>query len=272
MVRVIGEDQVVAEADRLVANTEAEARQLVELCEADPLRTVAIPPGVDLERFRPGDRQASRAALGLAPDAVVLAFVGRIQPLKAPDVLLRAAAELLRRDPSLRERLVVLIAGGPSGSGLTEPTSLHRLADSLGIPDVMRFLPPQGEGLADVYRAADVVAVPSHNESFGLVALEAQACGTPVVAARVGGLPVAVADGRSGLLVPGHGSGQWADALARVALQPRRRDELAAGAVVHAREFSWDRTTDALLDTYADAADQFTARMRRSALAGIIDG
>ncbi|MEK6442899.1 D-inositol-3-phosphate glycosyltransferase [Pseudonocardia sp. T1-2H] len=271
MVRVIGEDQVVAEADRLVANTEAEARQLVELCGADPLRTVAVPPGVDLDRFQPGDRLASRAALGLAPDAVVLAFVGRIQPLKAPDVLLRAAAELLHRDPSLRDRLVVLIVGGPSGSGLTEPTSLHRLADSLGITDVMRFLPPQGEGLADVYRAADVVAVPSHNESFGLVALEAQACGTPVVAARVGGLPVAVADGRSGLLVPGHGSGQWADALARVALAPRRRDELALGAVVHAREFSWDRTTDALLDTYAGAADEFTARMRRSALAGIVD-
>jgi D-inositol-3-phosphate glycosyltransferase len=271
MVRVIGEDQVVAEADRLVANTEAEARQLVELCDADPLRTVAVPPGVDLDRFRPGDRLASRAALGLAPDAVVLAFVGRIQPLKAPDVLLRAAAELLHRDPSLRDRLVVLIVGGPSGSGLTEPTSLHRLADSLGITDVMRFLPPQGEGLADVYRAADVVAVPSHNESFGLVALEAQACGTPVVAARVGGLPVAVAHGRSGLLVPGHGSGQWADALARVALAPRRRDELALGAVVHAREFSWDRTTDALLDTYAGAADEFTARMRRSALAGIVD-
>jgi D-inositol-3-phosphate glycosyltransferase len=271
MVRVIGEDQVVAEADRLVANTEAEARQLVELCDADPLRTVAVPPGVDLDRFRPGDRLASRAALGLAPDAVVLAFVGRIQPLKAPDVLLRAAAELLYRDPSLRDRLVVLIVGGPSGSGLTEPTSLHRLADSLGITGVMRFLPPQGEGLADVYRAADVVAVPSHNESFGLVALEAQACGTPVVAARVGGLPVAVAHGRSGLLVPGHGSGQWADALARVALAPRRRDELALGAVVHAREFSWDRTTDALLDTYAGAADEFTARMRRSALAGIVD-
>ncbi|MCW0213848.1 MAG: D-inositol-3-phosphate glycosyltransferase [Pseudonocardia sp.] len=272
MVRVIGEDQVVAEADRLVANTEAEARQLVELCGADPVRTVAIPPGVDLERFRPGDRQASRAALGLAPDAVVLTFVGRIQPLKAPDVLLRAAAELLHRDPALRERLVVLIAGGPSGSGLTEPSALHRLADSLGITDVMRFLPPQGAGLTDVYRAADVVAVPSHNESFGLVALEAQACGTPVVAARVGGLPVAVADGRSGLLVPGHGSGQWADALARVALSPRRREELAAGAVVHAREFSWDRTTDALLDTYAGAAEEYTARMRGSALAGIIEG
>ncbi|NMH98040.1 D-inositol-3-phosphate glycosyltransferase [Pseudonocardia sp. K10HN5] len=285
-VRVIGEDQVVAEADRLIGNTEIETRQLVELYGADPWRTVTIPPGVDLDRFRPGDRAAARAALGIAPDAVVLAFVGRIQPLKAPDVLLRAAAELLRREPPLRSRLVVLVAGGPSGSGLAEPTALQSLGDSLGLggaDGVLRFLPPQsGDGLVDVYRAADVVTVPSHNESFGLVALEAQACGTPVVAARVGGLPVAVADGSSGLLVPGHGAGEWADALARVALVPARRDELGAGAVEHARGFSWDRTTDALLATYADAGAEFVARQERlstgeapalqgGALAGMID-
>ncbi|MBW0088994.1 D-inositol-3-phosphate glycosyltransferase [Pseudonocardia sp. KRD-184] len=258
MVRVIGEDQVVAEADRLIGNTESEARELVELYGADPGRVVTIPPGVDLDRFVPGDRASARRALGIAPDAVVLAFVGRIQPLKAPDVLLRAAAEMLRRDPGLRERLVVLVAGGPSGSGLAEPTSLQQLGASLGITDVLRFLPPQrGTGLVDVYRSADLVAVPSHNESFGLVALEAQACGTPVVAARVGGLPVAVADGRSGLLVPGHGSGQWADAL-RDALQ--RRDVLGAAAVGHARRFSWDRTTESLLDTYTGAAAEFAER------------
>lgn len=258
MVRVIGEDQVVAEADRLIGNTESEARELIELYGADPGRVVTIPPGVDLDRFVPGDRAAARRALGIPPDAVVLAFVGRIQPLKAPDVLLRAAAEMLRRDPGLRARLVVLVAGGPSGSGLAEPTSLQQLGASLGITDVLRFLPPQrGTGLVDVYRAADLVAVPSHNESFGLVALEAQACGTPVVAARVGGLPVAVADGRSGLLVPGHGSGQWADAL-RSALQ--RRDVLGAAAVGHARRFSWDRTTESLLDTYTGAAAEFAER------------
>ncbi|WP_219413154.1 D-inositol-3-phosphate glycosyltransferase [Pseudonocardia nigra] len=272
-VRVIGEDQVVAESDRLIGNTDEESRQLVELYDADPTRTVTIPPGVDLVRFAPGDRQAARRALGITPDAVVLAFVGRIQPLKAPDVLLRAAAELLRREPALRSRLVVLVAGGPSGSGLTEPTALHELGASLGISDVLRFLPPQGgAGLVDVYRAADVVAVPSHNESFGLVALEAQACGTPVVAARVGGLPVAVADGRSGLLVPGHGADQWADALAAVALVPGRRAELAAGAVEHAQRFSWERTTDALLETYTDAAAEFAARQRLACERAVAQG
>ncbi|MER2093160.1 MAG: D-inositol-3-phosphate glycosyltransferase, partial [Saccharopolyspora rectivirgula] len=220
-VRVIGEEQVVAEADRLVANTDFEAADLIELYDADPTAVATIPPGVDLRRFTPGDRDAARAALQLPQDAVVLAFVGRIQPLKAPDVLLRATAELLGRHPELRERLVVLVVGGPSGSGLERPRALQELAQQLGIVDVVRFLPPQpAEELAQVYRAADVVTVPSHNESFGLVALEAQACGTPVVAAAVGGLPVAVSDGVSGLLVPGHGAGQWADALSSVVRDP----------------------------------------------------
>ncbi|MQA14777.1 MAG: D-inositol-3-phosphate glycosyltransferase [Pseudonocardiaceae bacterium] len=256
--RVIGEQQVVAEADRLVTNTPAEADQLVELYGAEPERTLTIPPGVDLERFTPGPQQEARVALDLPRDAVVLAFVGRIQPLKAPDVLLHATAEMLRRDPTLRRRLRVLVVGGPSGSGLTAPTSLQELAARLGITEQVRFLPPQGgDGLAQVYRAADVVAVPSHSESFGLVALEAQACGTPVVAAAVGGLPVAVADGVSGLLVDSRSAGDWAAALSAVALRPVFRDALAAAAVTHARGFSWDRTTAALLRTYGAAAADY---------------
>lgn len=262
-VRVIGEEQVVAEADRLVANTDFEAADLIELYDADPTAVATIPPGVDLRRFTPGDRDAARAALQLPQDAVVLAFVGRIQPLKAPDVLLRATAELLGRHPELRERLVVLVVGGPSGSGLERPRALQELAQQLGIVDVVRFLPPQpAEELAQVYRAADVVTVPSHNESFGLVALEAQACGTPVVAAAVGGLPVAVSDGVSGLLVSGHGAGQWADALSSVVRDPAYRDKLASGATGHAARFSWERTTEALLETYAEAKMAFHARLQ----------
>ncbi|WP_186763265.1 D-inositol-3-phosphate glycosyltransferase [Lentzea tibetensis] len=256
--RVIGEEQVVAESDRLVANTDVEATELIKLYDADPAKVLVVPPGVDLERFTPGSRSKARARFGLAEDAVVLAFVGRIQPLKAPDVLLRAAAELLVRDPGLRGRLVVLVVGGPSGTGLEQPKALEELAGQLGIADVVRFLPPQpGDALAQVYRAADLVAVPSYNESFGLVALEAQACGTPVVAAAVGGLPVAVHDGVSGALVDGHDPAEWAAALGRLALNPAYRETLAGNAVGHARRFSWDRTTDSLLTGYQEAAEAF---------------
>nr|WP_200834313.1 D-inositol-3-phosphate glycosyltransferase [Amycolatopsis alkalitolerans] len=261
--RVFGEEQVVAEADCLVANTPVEARQLVSLYGADPRAVRTVEPGVDLERFTPGSKTAARDKLGLPQDAAVLAFAGRIQPLKAPDVLLRAAARLLEQSPGLRERLVVLVVGGPSGTGLEQPQALRELAAELGIQEQTRFLPPQpGEMLAEVYRAADVVAVPSYNESFGLVALEAQACGTPVVAAEVGGLPVAVAHGVSGLLVPSHKAHDWASALASVALQPDRRAELGDNAVHHARRFSWERTTDALLGTYAVAAHSFRNALR----------
>lgn len=256
--RVIGEEQVVEEADSLIANTAVEARQLIKLYDADPREVHTVAPGVDLKRFTPGSKTAARDALGLPQDAVIMAFAGRIQPLKAPDVLLYAAAELLRQRPELASRLVVLIVGGPSGTGLEQPQALRELAVSLGIERQTWFMPPQpGQSLVNVYRAADVVAVPSYNESFGLVALEAQACGTPVVAAEVGGLPVAVVHGVSGLLVPSHSGPDWASALENVALQPSRHAELSTNAVMHARRFSWQHTTDALLDTYTQATSAF---------------
>ncbi len=142
--RVVGEQQVVEASDRLVANTVEEAGQLVDLHDADPRRVVTVAPGVDLEHFRPGEASGARTRLGVPPDAVLLLFVGRIQPLKAPDVLLHAAARMLQRDPALRDRLVVAVVGGPSGTGLLEPTGLQDLAHSLGIADVVRFEAPQG--------------------------------------------------------------------------------------------------------------------------------
>ncbi len=257
--RVIGEEQVVAEADRLVANTADEARQLVEHYGADPRRTLVVPPGVDLDRFTPGDRLAARRALGVPADAVVLAFVGRIQPLKAPDLLLTAAARMLADDPALRDRLRVHVVGAPSGSGLEAPRQLEELAASLGIADLVRFLPPQApDRLALHYRAADVAVVPSHSESFGLVALEAQACGTPVVAAAVGGLPTAVRDGVSGVLVGSRDPAAYAAAIRAVLA---RRPMLAAGARRHAGAFSWDRTADALVDAYAAAATEMATEL-----------
>ena len=246
--RVVGEEQVIAAADRLVANTAQEARDLVDLYDAEASRVVTVAPGVDLEHFRPGEASGARTRLGVPPDAVLLLFVGRLQPLKAPDVLLLAAQRLLEHDPSLAGRLVVAVVGGPSGSGFDEPKLLHDLAAQLDV--TVRFEPPSNpDRLRDWYVAADLVAVPSHNESFGLVALEAQACGTPVVAARVGGLSTTIRDGVSGLLVDGHRADDWAQAI-RSALS--RRTALAEGAVRHASGYSWGRTAQGLLAAYRD--------------------
>jgi D-inositol-3-phosphate glycosyltransferase len=255
--REIGEVQVVEAADRLIANTDREAEELVQLYDADPGKVVVVPPGVDLDLFGPGDRRAARAATGLPQDAKVLLFVGRIQPLKAPEVLVHAAAELLARHPDWVGELVVAVLGGPSGSGLAHPHGLEDLARDLGIAASVRFAPPvPREELAQWYRAADLVVVPSHSESFGLVAVEAQACGTPVVAADVGGLPTAVGD--AGVLVEGHDPRVWARRIEALLLDPARREELSARALRHAAQFGWDRTTERLLEVYADACRERT--------------
>ncbi|WP_117208348.1 D-inositol-3-phosphate glycosyltransferase [Allorhizocola rhizosphaerae] len=256
MARVIGEEQVVEQADRMVANTPAEARELVELYSASCAQVEVVSPGVDLTRFSPGNRATARARLGLPsyPQKIV-AFVGRIQPLKAPDVLIHALVNL--------PGVMALIVGGPSGSGLERPTALIELASALGVADRVRFMPPQGgQRLADVYRAADVVAVPSHNESFGLVALEAQACGTPVVAASVGGLVTAVRDGVSGVLVDGHCAYDWAKVLGSLLGSHTWLAELSAGAVNHAKDFSWDHTAARLLEVYSDVMTEHRERQR----------
>jgi D-inositol-3-phosphate glycosyltransferase len=264
--RIQGELEVIAAADALIANTEAEASQLTGLYGADPARVRTVSPGADLSVFHPGGPQAALAArrrLGVAPDAALLLFVGRVQPLKGPDVALEATARLLADEPGLRETLQVVFVGGPSGrSERADPYRMRELAARLGISDVVRFEPPcPQEELAQWYRAATVMLAPSHSESFGLVALEAQACGTPVVAASVGGLRTVVRDGDSGVLVDGHDPADWARAIRPLLLAPGRLRALSAGARRHASAFGWSATVDQLARVYTGVMDEVTARV-----------
>jgi D-inositol-3-phosphate glycosyltransferase len=260
--RIRGEREVVAAADRLIANTAQEAGQLTELYGADPAKIRTVSPGADLTIFRPGSRRDARRKLGLAADAVVLVFAGRVQPLKGPDIVLRAAARLLETEPGLAGRLTVALIGGPSGQERSDPDRMRELAAALGISGSVRLEPPcpQPE-LADWYRAATVVLAPSHSESFGLVALEAQACGTPVVAACVGGLRTAVRDGHSGVLVASHDPADYARVLRELIAAPGRLASMSAGALQHASAFGWSATVDGLSTVYTGAMEEATARV-----------
>ena len=248
--RLAGEERVVATADRLLAATPYEARQLTELYGAQPSKIRTVPHGVDHSRFHAGDRAAARAALGVSRRHV-LAFVGRLQPLKGPDVAVRTLALLRRQRPDLDVEL--LVVGGPSGNGVEEPQCSAALARREGVADRVRFLPAQPhDRLATVYHAADLLLVPSRSESFGLVALEAQACGTPVVAARVGGLSHAVGDGTTGLLLSGHDPADWAAAVADLLGSPRRLAAMGTAAARFAGAHGWDLAAARLLDVYGE--------------------
>jgi D-inositol-3-phosphate glycosyltransferase len=252
MIRVQGETQVVAAANALIANTDAEGASLVSLYDACPDIVHVVSPGVDLYTFTAGEsRSAARIETGMPEDALVVSFVGRIQPHKGPEVLIRATSELVKHSPLLRHKLIVNIVGGASGANTEEVDRLKELSSWLGIDDVVRFSPPvPRKDLPQWYRAADLVIVPSYSESFGLVALEAQACGTPVVATAVGGLRTAVADGISGVLVDGHDPKAWSSVISRLLQEPQRRILLSIGAVEHASHFGWDVTARGTLDIY----------------------
>ncbi len=279
--RVIGEEQVVAESDALVASTREEAEDLVREYGADPDRVHVVSPGVDLDVFAPWipgpgrtadeERRAVRTRLGLPTDRPVVLFAGRVQLLKGPDVLVRAlgvmadhaAADVLGaggtvdadclRDGGGRQVPTLVVLGGASGRP-TAVRELEALAHQTGVSDHLVVRPPAPrEVLVEYFRAADVVAVPSHNESFGLVAAEAQATGTPVVAAAVGGLRTVVQDGVSGVLVPDHSPWSWARVLGDLLHDDDRRRALAAGARRASERFSWDRAAAAMLDVYSQA-------------------
>lgn len=250
MIRVQGETQIVESANALIANTDAEAASLVGLYDACPDNVAVVMPGVDLYNFTP-NRKDARKNLGIDPKKLVISFVGRIQPHKGPEILIRAVQEMMTHNPELRGDLQVLIAGGASGVKNNEDIRLRELVNWLKLEDVIKFLEPiNREKLPDLYRSSDLVCVPSYSESFGLVALEAEACGTPVVASAVGGLRTAVADGISGVLVDGHNPRAWSSVIARLLMEPQRRILLSMGAVEHASHFGWDRTARGTLDVY----------------------
>lgn len=248
--RIEAEASVIGCADAILANTEAEAAELVRFYDADQARIEVVPPGVDHAFFSPGDRGGARAALGLADDHPVLLFVGRIQPLKGLDVSVRALARMERDDA------VLLAVGGTSGpAGEAHLADVIDEARTLGVLDRVRFVEAQPHHLLSTfYRAADLVHVPSRSESFGLVALEAAACGTPVVATAVGGLQTLVQHGRSGFLVDGREPGEWAVVTDRVLGDPVLAERLALGGVGIARGFTWSATAGRLRRVYADLA------------------
>ena len=252
--REIGEKQVVDAANQLVANTESEAQDLIHLYGADTNNVSVVNPGVDLDLFSPGDQLIARKELGIPQDAIVFTFVGRVQPLKAPDVLIKAAHQFINNHPNLKNKVRVVICGGLSGSGLNRPESLVSLVKELDLLENVIFLAPSSrEKLTSVYRASTLVAVPSYSESFGLVAMEAQACGVPVIATNVGGLKTTVADNESGLLVNGHDPRTWAQVLAQLSLDDAELKKLQIGARQHALNFSWDKTVSGLINVYEKA-------------------
>jgi len=258
--RELGEEHVVAEADALVASTPAEARELVELYGADPERVHVVEPGVDLRRFAPvppEQRAAARRDLGLPADRDVVLFAGRIQALKAPDVLVRALG-ILKATGRPVPLLVVL--GGPSGRS-TSVRELRALAHVTGVEDDVLLRPPADrDSLADWYHAADLVAMPSRSESFGLVAAEAQAAGVPVLAAAVGGLRSIVDHDVSGRLVRGHDPARWADEIADLLADRDRLAAMGVAARPAAERFGWDAAADQLLKVYAVAGERLRPR------------
>lgn len=251
-IRLAGEARVLVDADAIVASTTEEREWLIDLYSAHPERIRLIPPGVDHALFEPGDKEAGKRNLGLEGKRVLL-FVGRLQPLKAADTAIKALAHLIQWGRIDLDAVKLLVVGGPSGPmGHGEPARLRDLAEDLGVLDAIDFIAakPQSE-LPPIYQAADVCLVPSYNESFGLVALEAQACGVPVVGSSVGGLRSVVRHGQTGFLVEPGLSEAFAERAWRILSDPRLADAMSRLAECSSREFSWDRCAAELYDLYA---------------------
>lgn len=255
--RLQAERDAIAGADRILVPTSAELDNVVRLYDAAPGRVRIVHPGVDTASFSPRPKDEALRRLGLSGRTVIL-FLGRLQPLKGPDVAIRAAAEAMRR--GLSPDAVLVILGGPSGAGgRAYVDGLRRLAAREGLAERVLFLDPRPhQELPWVYSAADVLLMPSRSESFGLVALEAQACSVPVVAASVGGLRHVVEDGGTGFLVEGHEPSGYADRLLRILGEPALAGEQGRAGRRRAATFGWDGATEGVLDVYAELLPDLT--------------
>jgi D-inositol-3-phosphate glycosyltransferase len=250
--RVDAEARVAAAADRIIAATSLEQADLAWYCGADVDRVRVVPCGVDVELFAPGERAAARARLGLGPEWTLL-FVGRPTPIKGLEGLLQALAHL-KSDGFREAGMRLVIVGGDRDERRDDGRRrLRALAQRLGIDAWLDFRGPQPQTvLPDYYRAADLCLVPSHHESFGMAALEAMACGAPVVASRVGGLATTIQDGVTGVLVPPRDDVALAAAIASLLGDDARRATLGRQAARWVQSFAWPSVTRMLLDVYAE--------------------
>ncbi len=253
--RIKVEAEIVRFADALIAATPTEEEQLVRLYSADPASIRVISPGVDTERFHAIPAPNAKERIGLCPDCCIILFVGRIEPLKGIDNLLRAIAQVVDRRPELREGLVVPIIGGAPDRIREddEMVRLQELREELGIGDVVTFLGAKDQDtLQYYYSAAEMVVMPSDYESFGMVALEAMACGTPVIASDVGGLAFLVRHGRTGYRVPARDPAALAAKITRLLTNAGLRRRIGQRAACWAESYAWPRIADRVEAVYAE--------------------
>jgi D-inositol-3-phosphate glycosyltransferase len=260
--RIDVEGQIMRFADQLVAATPLEKAQMSWLYGADADKISVVPAGVDLNLFRPVPRAEAKTRIGISPDCGMILFVGRIQPLKGIDTLMRAMKRVINQYPDFRENLCVSIIGGDpqpdSELERMEFERLNRLQAELGIGDLVTFLGAKDQDtLVYYYSAAEMVVMPSHYESFGMVALEAMACGTPVIGSDVGGLSFSIEDGFNGYLVPGKDPDALADKIALLLRHPSLRDHLGEQAIRWAERYAWTYIADEILDVFEMVRGEF---------------
>lgn len=256
------EGEIMRLADRLIAATPLEKNQMTWLYGADSQKIAIVPPGVDLGRFKPLDQRAARQHLGIPPEHQMLLFVGRIQPLKGIDILVRALGQVKRREPNLIKNVCVAIIGGdPNPDSELEQAEFERLASLRAELDLTELVTFQGakdqDTLVYYYSAAEMVIMPSHYESFGMVALEAMACGTPVIASDVGGLSFSIEDGYNGYLVPGSNPQALAEKIILLLKHRVLRDHLGEQARTWVGRYSWVNIAGELLEVFEDTIDRY---------------